>query len=87
MFRVEFARKAARFLEKSERLPAQRILDQIKTLQQNPFPKDVKRVENQWFDNEKVFRIRVGDYRILYTVSFQKQRILAVNIDKRPRAY
>lgn len=45
------------------------------------------RVENQWFEGEKVFRVRVGDYRILYTVNYEKKRVLIVNLDKRSRAY
>ncbi len=53
----------------------------------DPFPRDVKRVENQWFENEKVFRIRVGDYRVLYTVNYTKNRILIFSIDKRSRVY
>ncbi len=59
----------------------------IKKLQLNPFPQDMKRVENQWFENEKIFRIRVGDYRVLYTVNHQKNRVLVVDIDKRSHVY
>lgn len=87
MLNVIFSRKAEKFIEKSESILVKRFLEAIDSLQQNPFSKDAKRVENQWFENEKVFRIRVGDYRILYTVNYQKNRILIVDIDKRSRIY
>lgn len=87
MLNVIFSRKADKFLDKVERELANRIIKSLQDLLSNPFPSDVKRVENQWFENEKVFRIRVGDCRILYTVNYQKNRLLVVNIDKRPRVY
>lgn len=87
MLNAEFRRKASRFLDDVEKELAQRLFEAIQNLQANPFPSSVKRVENQWFEGEKVFRIRAGDYRILYTVNHQKNRLLIINIDKRPRAY
>ena len=87
MLDLTFSRHASRFLEKTERITAKRIIDAAKALPMDPFPRDVKRVENQWFENEKVFRIRVGDYRVLYTVNYTKNRILIFSIDKRSRVY
>ena len=59
----------------------------IESLEAEPFPKGVTRVENQWFEKENVFRIRVGDYRILYSFNSEKKRVMIVNIDNRGRAY
>ena len=36
---------------------------------------------------EKVFRVRVGDYRILYSVSYEENLILIIKVDKRGRVY
>lgn len=87
MIEVEFSPKTLKFLEKTEKIVSKRIFDEVEKLKQNPFPKDVKRVENEFFENEKIFRVRVGDYRILYAVNYTKNRILLVNVDKRSRAY
>ncbi len=87
MLSPEFSRKADKFLDKAEKELAVRLIKRIETLCSEPFPQEVTRVENQWFEGEKVFQVRVGDYRILYVVNYQKQRLLVVNIDKRPRAY
>jgi mRNA-degrading endonuclease RelE of RelBE toxin-antitoxin system len=36
---------------------------------------------------EKIYRVRVGDYRILYEIYLDKKVIMIVNIDKRSRIY
>ncbi len=36
---------------------------------------------------EKLFRVRVGDYRILYEVDYKSNIIGVVLIDKRSRVY
>jgi mRNA-degrading endonuclease RelE of RelBE toxin-antitoxin system len=56
----------------------------IRQLAQNPFPSDMKRVLGR---KELVFRVRVGDYRILYVVFQKEKEILISDIDKRSRIY
>ena len=59
-------------------------MNKIEGLEQDPFPKDVKRVVNQ---KEKVFMVRVGDYRIQYCVLFDRNLLFITDIEKRERAY
>ena len=87
MLTASFTRSAFKFLEKSERGIREGIFEAVANLCQDPFPAGTKRVENQQFERERVFRIRVGDYRILYTVNYDKARVLVVSIDTRARAY
>ncbi len=87
MLDVSFSSPAAKFLEKIDLPLARRLGKHIEALAAKPFPKGTKRVENSWFDNEKVFRIRVGDYRVLYSVNYGQNRIMIVTIDKRSRVY
>ncbi|MCH8003285.1 MAG: hypothetical protein IH934_01535 [Nanoarchaeota archaeon] len=61
MFNIEFSSHAKRFLKKAGKELAKRIIDKIEKLNIEPFPSDVKRVVNR---KEKIFRLRVGDYRI-----------------------
>jgi mRNA interferase RelE/StbE len=84
MFGVEFSSQAKKFLKKSDKTLAKRLIDKIKKLREDPFPSDVKRVENQ---KDKVFRVRVGDFRIQYSVLYKDNLIFVTSIDKRPRAY
>ena len=84
MFSVEFSSQAKKFLKKSDKELAARIIKKIENLSTDPFPSDVKRVVNR---QEKIFRVRVGDYRIQYCVIYDKNLIFITEVEKSPRAY
>ncbi len=84
MFDIEFSSQAKKFLKKSDKDATIRIIEKIEKLAGEPFPSDVKRVVNR---KEKVFRIRIGDYRVQYLVLYERNLIFISDIDKRPRAY
>ncbi|MFH0876384.1 MAG: type II toxin-antitoxin system RelE/ParE family toxin [archaeon] len=63
---------------------AKRLISKIEMLSLNPFPSDSKRVINR---KEKVFRMRVGDYRIQYIVLDENNLLFITDIDKRENAY
>jgi len=84
MFNVEISSHAQRFLKKAEKDVAARIIERLEKLANDPFPADVKRVVNR---NEKIFRVRVGDYRVQYQVVYEKNVLFISDIEKRPRAY
>ena len=84
MFSVEFSSDAEKFLKKADKNIAGRIIEKIEKLRIEPFPSDVKRVVGK---KEKIFRVRVGDYRVQYCVIYDKNIIFISDIDKRERAY
>ena len=84
MFNVLLGPPSRKFLKKCETTTYNRIIKKIKELALNPFPSDVKRVVGQ---KDKVFRVRIGDYRIQYIIYYDKNEVLISDIDKRPRAY
>ena len=84
MFSVEFISDAKKFLKKVEKQVTERIINKIKKLKEDPFPSDVKRVVGK---RDKIFRIRVGNYRIQYSVFYEKTLIFISDIDKREKAY
>jgi len=84
MFAIELSSHAKRFLKKADKQISIRIVERIEKLAEDPFPSDVKRVVNR---KEKIFRIRVGDYRVQYSVLYDKNVVFVSDIDKRPRAY
>ena len=84
MFSIESSSHAKKFLKKAEKDLAARIVERIEKLAIDPFPTDVKRIVNQ---KEKVFRIRVGDYRVQYCVFYERNLLFITDIEKRPRAY
>ena len=84
MLPCRFSGQAAQFLKRAQRPLARRLFDEITALRSDPFPRHAKRVEGY---AEKVFRVRVGDYRILYVVGANPASLEIVKIDKRSRAY
>ncbi|MBI4140123.1 type II toxin-antitoxin system RelE/ParE family toxin [Candidatus Woesearchaeota archaeon] len=84
MFDIFFGPQSEKFLRKSEKELRERIWSALEELQIDPFPKGVKKVLGK---TEKVFRIRVGKYRIQYCVFQEKMEILIFDIDRRENAY
>lgn len=84
MLKVDFSNNSEKFLKNCNDDLYVRITDKIKSLALDPYPKDRKMVGGR---KEKVFRVRVGDYRILYVVFNEKNTLLISDIDKRGRIY
>jgi mRNA-degrading endonuclease RelE of RelBE toxin-antitoxin system len=86
MFEVHFEKPAEKFIDKlKDKVLLKRLLDRVEALLTEPFPSECVRVKE--YKKDKVFRVRVGAYRILYYVNYEKNLLDVVNIDKRPRAY
>ena len=85
MYSVELSQKAAKFLDKLDKNLSERIKERLRILSENPVPSDAKFIARG--DNDKVFRIRIGDYRALYKLKEKQKVILIAKVDKRPRVY
>jgi len=83
-FSIYLSTSSQKFLSKLNKIDYERIIKRLKELSIDPFPPDAKRIIGR---KEKVFRIRVGEFRILYVVYLDKRSILVSNIDKRSRIY
>lgn len=83
MFTLNFSNQSRKFLKKCDLKLRERILSKIKILRFEPVPHTAVRVIGE----ERTFRIRIGDYRVLYEILWKKNEILIAVIDKRPRAY
>lgn len=84
MFQVSYSSQAIKFLKSTEKSLAKRIFLKIEELQKEPFLHDTKIIQGY---TEKLFRVRVGDYRILYEVDYDSKIIGIVKIDKRSKVY
>jgi mRNA interferase RelE/StbE len=83
-FTIRLDAQPARFLRAADPVLQRRVRTKIEQLQDDPVPHDAKRVQGF---TEKVFRVRIGDYRMLYEVRFATQELLIATIEKRSRAY
>jgi mRNA interferase RelE/StbE len=75
-----------RIIKDISRIPeeiATRILVRIKRLGENPFPSGCKKLSNL----ENGYRLRQGDYRVLYVVNYSLAEVTIVAISHRKDAY
>jgi mRNA interferase RelE/StbE len=84
MFEIYLDIPAQKFLKKTDRITAERIIEYINKLAEDPIPHDSKRVIGM---NEKVFRIRAGKYRVLYRVDYKNFIVVIIKIDLRKHVY
>ena len=83
MFSLGFSNQSEKFLKKCDKGLRERVLEKIKKLKTEPVPHNAVSVVGE----EKTFRIRVGDYRVLYEVKWNENKILIAVIDKRSKVY
>ena len=67
MLAAKYSNQASDFLKKAEKTLALRIIAKIELMEATPFPPQAKKLEGS-----ELFRIRVGDYRILYEVDYPR---------------
>jgi len=72
-FRVEWLRSAKKDVRKLRQSEIPKILSATSSLADNPFPAGCKKLAG----SEHNFRIRVGDYRVIYEV-FESVRIVEI---------
>ena len=58
------------------------LINKIETLSKNPFPSQSKKLTNR-----KGYRIRMGEYRILYSVEIKYKEITILSVAHRREAY
>jgi mRNA interferase RelE/StbE len=82
MFTVLLQPSARRVLDGLSRDLQKRIITKLETLESNPYPPDAKKLRG-----EEAFRVRVGDYRIVYEVQGKQLVVLVLRIGHRREVY
>ena len=83
MYRIEFTSAAARQIRKLDRPVRTRLLDAIESLASSPRPDGVKKLAS----TENAWRIRVGDYRVIYSIEDDVLVVTVVRVAHRREAY
>ncbi len=82
-YRIEFLKTAQKELLKLPKEIQQRIATKLDALLIDPYPPDAKKLKN----GNGRFRIRVGDYRIIYRIEEEALVILIIKIGHRRNIY
>jgi mRNA interferase RelE/StbE len=82
MYRVILSRRARKNLDALPDDTAARVLARLEDLQANPRPADVKKLKGR-----EGWRIRVGDYRVIYSINDRELLILIVQVGHRGDVY
>ena len=81
--KIYFSKKAAKEFRHLPPKLKQRVKEMIITLYETPFPRGVKKLKG--FPN--TYRLRVGDYRIIYKILWEKNEIWILRIAHRREVY
>jgi len=73
IYNIEWKEHALQNLEKLEKSISRRILKKVEELSEDPFSKDIKKLKGS--DD---FRLRVGDYRVIFSIEKKTIQILKV---------
>ena len=86
LFGLSFSRAASEFLDKMRpgKIRAQ-VAKRAKALIHNPRPPGCKKLKGMPEGSEPVYRVRQGDYRILYVI--REIEVVVLDIDHRKDVY
>lgn len=82
-YAVTFARTARKELESLEVTFVKRIVVRIEALMEDPRPRDCKKLQGE----ENLWRIRIGDYRVVYAIYDEKKVVDIISVRHRRDIY
>ena len=82
-YRLEVSATAERQIRKLNRADQIRILQAIRRLAANPWPRGCRKLRGF----EDIYRIRVGTYRVIYSVENKRLLILILKVGHRRDIY
>ena len=80
MYQIVIKKKAKKFIDK---LPQNERLRIIKAIQRLPEGDDIKKLKGY----PDLLRLRVGDYRIIYTVNHGELIVMVIDVGNRGQIY
>jgi mRNA interferase RelE/StbE len=82
-YRIEFAASAEKDLRRCNPVLAANIVRRIEALQNEPTPRQSHKLRG----TERTYRLRVGDYRVIYEVEPDVRVVVVYHIRHRREAY
>lgn len=82
-YKIEWKHSAEKELKDIDKLYIPRILEAVEALADNPSPLQHRKL----LGVESSYRIRVGDYRVIYQFDAQNKRVVIYHVRHRREAY
>jgi mRNA interferase RelE/StbE len=82
-YRIEYTKTALKDLKKVARADLERIVAKIESLADEPRPQGVQKLVGA----DDLYRIRLGDYRIIYSIDDSSRRVTIARVRQRGGAY
>ncbi len=82
-YTIQYARAARKDLEPLPGKVQDRIIEAIDALEDNPRPHGCKKLQGR----DDQYRIRIGDYRVIYEIDDKTVTVLIIQISHRKDAY
>lgn len=82
-YQIKWTNSAKKELKKLDKKIIPRLIDAVEELAKNPYPQGVKKLVN----SENNYRIRVGDYRIIYEIKSSVLIIYIIKVGNRQSIY
>ncbi len=82
IFQIIWSELAAKELKKLDKTVAKRIFKKVSELNENPYHFDVTKMVG-----DPYFRLRVGDYRVIFDIQNDMLRILILKVGHRKKVY
>lgn len=83
MYNIFFTKKATKTIKSLAKGNRNRLKEILLFLESSPFHYPYKKIQGE----TNIYRIRLGNYRILYEVRGDKKEIIILNIDVRGKIY
>ena len=83
MYQVKVAEDAAKFIRKQDKHIQSQLISNIKALAENPRPPGCKKLQGR----EELYRVRSGNYRIVYTIKEEVLIVFVVRVAHRKDIY
>lgn len=83
MYTIVFKKSAEKDLSLIDHKTIKRIINKIETLENNPFPQSSTKLVG----TDSTYRLRVGDYRIIYQINEENKTITIYYIRHRKDVY
>ena len=82
-YSIELDRRAVKELQSIPLSDQAKVRERINRLSENPRPHGVEKVSGE----QKLYRVRQGDYRVVYSIFDQTLKVLVIRIGDRKEVY